>query len=640
MAGRLNMTAGRLNKELKDLECKPPEGVICYPVNDSMVHLHAELEGPEDTPYVGGVFQIEINIPERYPLEPPRCQFLTKVYHPNIDDEGRICLDILKTGSKGTWRPSLNIQTVLTSLRVLLAYPNPDDPLIVDIANEFKDNQEGFTLKAKDYTRRYAIRRIESSNSTFEIKDAISSEEKESGRTKTLAGPQSSLSSSPSSLSSSAPPASTPISQTLPISTSMPEPLSNLFGLGLGPSISTPGRSLPGKRPALKKPNLSMRKPTVLSPATPLSEPAASTEAMDIDGCTTLTPAESCQHDQQDEALQRPAPLPYVEAKEAVIAVVAEDIPKQTNLLPASSQNRPLSKKRSASTPSTTLSLTKSSKKSKKVPEKATGFGKGKEEMARSQQSTSVSMIVNLEGSDTTPGSAEDRSGVNRDVSVVDDSPPSNSTQSAAAPEVEIQSRFFVNIAEIIAEPTMAHELDQAPTSLLVVVPEPELESIPMAVPDAMSDPTVNLSSNQKLESEPEPSYLPFIEHSPQPKSETPYQAIQEQNLAPKPKAEPDPVHGDAHCGTELIEPAAEVITRLDKGKGRAIEPQEPVRKDFAQLPTVDSGMVRKTYVVPLSERQTNVPSSHAAPSTPLTVARKRDLLKKRQPPSVERKVE
>ncbi|KAG0055227.1 hypothetical protein BGZ83_009282 [Gryganskiella cystojenkinii] len=60
----------RMRKELKDLECKPPEGVICYPVNDSMVHLHAELEGPLDTPYAGGKFQVDINIPDRYRHEP------------------------------------------------------------------------------------------------------------------------------------------------------------------------------------------------------------------------------------------------------------------------------------------------------------------------------------------------------------------------------------------------------------------------------------------------------------------------------------------------------------------------------------------------------------------------------------------
>ncbi|KAI1295898.1 Ubiquitin-conjugating enzyme E2 T [Mortierella claussenii] len=123
----------RMRKELKDLETSPPEGIICYPLDDNIVHLQAELAGPKDTPYAGGIFKLDIHIPERYPFEPPRCQFLTKIYHPNIDDEGRICLDILKSPPKGKWGPAISIPTLLTSLVVLLGDPNPDDPLIADI---------------------------------------------------------------------------------------------------------------------------------------------------------------------------------------------------------------------------------------------------------------------------------------------------------------------------------------------------------------------------------------------------------------------------------------------------------------------------------------------------------------------------
>ncbi|KAI7829498.1 ubiquitin-conjugating enzyme/RWD-like protein [Gamsiella multidivaricata] len=147
----------RMRKELKDLETSPPLGVICYPQNDNIVHLQAELTGPADTPYEGGVFKIDIHIPEKYPFEPPRCQFLTRVYHPNIDDQGRICLDILKGPPKGTWGPAISITTMLLSLRILLANPNPDDPLLVEIANEFKENRALFTQRARMYTKQYAM---------------------------------------------------------------------------------------------------------------------------------------------------------------------------------------------------------------------------------------------------------------------------------------------------------------------------------------------------------------------------------------------------------------------------------------------------------------------------------------------------
>ncbi|KAF9931513.1 Ubiquitin-conjugating enzyme E2 T [Modicella reniformis] len=133
----------RMRKELKDLEASPPLGIVCFPLNDNILHLQAELTGPTDTPYAGGTFKVEIHIPD-------------KVYHPNIDDQGRICLDILKGPPKGSWGPAISITTMLISLRVLLANPNPDDPLIMEIANELKENRELFDKNAREYTRLYA----------------------------------------------------------------------------------------------------------------------------------------------------------------------------------------------------------------------------------------------------------------------------------------------------------------------------------------------------------------------------------------------------------------------------------------------------------------------------------------------------
>ena len=87
--------------------------------------------GPEDSAYTGGVFFLNIHFPTDYPFKPPKVQFVTKIYHPNINSNGSICLDILKD----QWSPALTISKVLLSISSLLTDANPDDPLVPDIAN-------------------------------------------------------------------------------------------------------------------------------------------------------------------------------------------------------------------------------------------------------------------------------------------------------------------------------------------------------------------------------------------------------------------------------------------------------------------------------------------------------------------------
>ena len=87
-------SAGRLAKELKEVGKDDSSGVKATPLSDgNMNHLKATVQGPAGTPYEGGVFAVDIQIPKQYPFEPPKMKFLTKVWHPNISSQtGAICL--------------------------------------------------------------------------------------------------------------------------------------------------------------------------------------------------------------------------------------------------------------------------------------------------------------------------------------------------------------------------------------------------------------------------------------------------------------------------------------------------------------------------------------------------------------------
>jgi ubiquitin-protein ligase len=102
--------------------------------------------------YSGGMFKLELYLPEEYPMVPPKVLFITKIYHPNVDKLGRICLDILKD----KWSPALLIKSVLLSIQALLSCPNPEDPLDEEIAKLWKSDLAKAQTTAKKWTADYA----------------------------------------------------------------------------------------------------------------------------------------------------------------------------------------------------------------------------------------------------------------------------------------------------------------------------------------------------------------------------------------------------------------------------------------------------------------------------------------------------
>ncbi|XP_021795913.1 ubiquitin-conjugating enzyme E2 D2 isoform X2 [Macaca nemestrina] len=118
------MALKRIHKELNDLARDPPAQCSAGPVGDDMFHWQATIMGPNDSPYQGGVFFLTIHFPTDYPFKPPKVAFTTRIYHPNINSNGSICLDILRS----QWSPALTI--------------SKDDPLVPEIARIYKTDRE------------------------------------------------------------------------------------------------------------------------------------------------------------------------------------------------------------------------------------------------------------------------------------------------------------------------------------------------------------------------------------------------------------------------------------------------------------------------------------------------------------------
>jgi ubiquitin-conjugating enzyme E2 D len=146
------MATIRLTKELKEMINNPPTNCSAGCIDDDIFQWRSTLIGPENSPYEGGSFQMKIHFPSNYPFKPPKINFETKIYHPNINSAGSICIDILRDN----WSPALTVSKVLLSICSLLDDPNPDDPLEPTIANEYKDNYDKYVETAKSWTYIYA----------------------------------------------------------------------------------------------------------------------------------------------------------------------------------------------------------------------------------------------------------------------------------------------------------------------------------------------------------------------------------------------------------------------------------------------------------------------------------------------------
>jgi len=156
----------RLERELQDIRALSADSsVSADSVEGNLTHWNGRVKGPEGTPYAGGLFEIDIEIPVDYPYNPPKMKFLTKIWHPNISSQtGAICLDVL--GKE--WSPALTVRTALLSIQALLSAPEPNDPQDAEVAEMYKHKREDFTQTARYWTETFAVAKNSSIDSKVE----------------------------------------------------------------------------------------------------------------------------------------------------------------------------------------------------------------------------------------------------------------------------------------------------------------------------------------------------------------------------------------------------------------------------------------------------------------------------------------
>ena len=146
------MLLNRINKEYAEFISTNLDKYDIKIERKSNIYWESEIKGPPDTPYENTTFKLSIKFPESYPFTPPKIIFITKIYHPNIDHNGIICLDILKDN----WAPVYSIIEVLKMIINLIKNPNPNDPLCPEAAKLYLTDRNEYNKRVLDMIKLYA----------------------------------------------------------------------------------------------------------------------------------------------------------------------------------------------------------------------------------------------------------------------------------------------------------------------------------------------------------------------------------------------------------------------------------------------------------------------------------------------------
>ncbi|CCG28292.1 UBC core domain-containing protein [Caenorhabditis elegans] len=129
-------------------------GIRIKVIEGNIMHLKGIIKGVEETPYEGGIFELDIKIGESYPFKAPTVKFITKIWHPSVSPfDGTICLHDV---DNGVWPVSMTIYKVLIVIQSWMSNFNEKEPIDVEILEQATNNREVFEKTAEFWTKRFA----------------------------------------------------------------------------------------------------------------------------------------------------------------------------------------------------------------------------------------------------------------------------------------------------------------------------------------------------------------------------------------------------------------------------------------------------------------------------------------------------
>ncbi|KAJ7632472.1 ubiquitin-conjugating enzyme/RWD-like protein [Roridomyces roridus] len=142
----------RIQKELTDINKNPIEGITVETKDENLFEWKCAIKADSDSPYKNGTFHFTLSLPQNFPFKAPTVTFTTKIYHPGINEEGSICVPVLRD----EWKPSVTLSSVLAIIQEKVNNPSPDDPFEPDIAAQLKNDKAKFLAVAKEWTKKHA----------------------------------------------------------------------------------------------------------------------------------------------------------------------------------------------------------------------------------------------------------------------------------------------------------------------------------------------------------------------------------------------------------------------------------------------------------------------------------------------------